>query len=344
MRILATPGKFIHNLYIINNVLDTNVVIIFNTDNNTPAVVGEYENVTMEHVSTDNNDVSVDNHTDLGNKEQLALTEEELREVRLINERAAIVAINATTFALSATNFALATAAATENDGNGTTNTYRMSDVETAVALQEFATASVNEAAALSNEALADNEDSLLKEFDAFELEYKRRKQVHDEYLKAKAESERLTEEESDMKQQKDWESNRPQDVSQDDCSEVLEEDVEDDVIETIGEIAPFSFLISNVPFDFQKYITINTTKSQKRREKNIVWISKDHLPVGRGISDKYVHNRMRFVGLEDKGNNFQVSFFFICKVFVYLITYIIKYNFCFLEITSLRLRKPKMN
>lgn len=291
--------------------------------------VGEYENVTKELLSTDNNDASVDNHTDLGNKKQPTLTEEELTEVRVIVERAAITAINATTFALSATNFALATAAATENDG--TTNTYRMSDVETAVALQEFASASINEATAISNEAQADNEDSYLMEFDAFELEYKRRKQMHDEYLKAKAESERLTEEESDMKQQKDWESNKPQDVSQDDCSEELEEDVEDDVIETIGEIAPFSFLISNVPFDFQKYIPINTNKRQKRREKNVVWISKDHIPVGKGISDEYVHNRMRFVGIEDEGNNFQVSFIFICKVFVHLITYINKYNYCFL-------------
>ena len=90
-------------------------------------MVGEYENVTKEHVSTDNNDASVDNHTDLGNKKQPTLTEEELTEVRLISERDAIAAIHAMTFALSATNVALATAATTEN--NGTTNTYRMSDV-----------------------------------------------------------------------------------------------------------------------------------------------------------------------------------------------------------------------
>lgn len=185
-----------------------------------------------------------------------------------------------------------------------TTNNDHNLDVATAVTLQEFAVISHAEEHENSVDTVAND----IAAFAAFEVEYKRRKQMMDEYMKRKAKEELEKEEADSMKQQKEWENskNEVNDV-QKQSEDLAEESGEESDVKTIGVISPFSFLISQVPYDFQKFIPLDMNESKKRREKNTVWVSNDHVPIGIGIADKYVYNRLHFCGKKSEGNNFQV-------------------------------------
>ena len=113
------------------------------------------------------------------------------------------------------------------------------------MSLQEIAKAGLPTAREVTDEIDIEN-------FPALEMHYKKIKQLYDEQKKRIEEEEIDNEKARNMNQQQEWENKRhtddnPKKPSSD--SSVLLEDEQVDADE-IGEIAPFSFLISREPFE----------------------------------------------------------------------------------------------
>jgi hypothetical protein len=136
---------------------------------------------------------------------------------------------------------------------------------------------------------VADDDEAYLNDYAKFELEFKRRKQIHDEYLQKKE----AYEIKDRIEFQERLEKDRKNSWKYSDSSASEKEEV--NVVR--GEVAPFAYLISQIPYDFQQYVPLDPHESQKTREKLTIWMSDDHVPVGEGIADKYVFNRLAFKG-----------------------------------------------
>ena len=203
------------------------------------------------------------------------------------------------------------------------TNTYCVQDVAAVVSLQELAKA------ILTNAREVPDEMNIIDDFPAIELHYKKMKQIYEE-KKKRIEEEKIDNEKArDMNQQQEWENKRHIDGNPNkpsSNSSILLEDEQVDAHE-IGEIAPFSFLISREPFDFQKYVPI-ANENPRGREKNTVWVSNNHVPVGKGIGDKYVRNWLHFNGKNDEDDNFKVCIYTI-TLFVFSSSYVFYINIC---------------
>lgn len=206
------------------------------------------------------------------------------------------------------------------------TNTYNVQDVAAVVSLQELAKVG------LIN-AREGTDDINIEDFRSFELYFKKIKQIYDEKKKEKEDEEIENEKARDMNEQQEWENKRNTDDNTNESSSkssFLSEDEQVDANE-IGVIAPFSFLISKDPFDFQKYVPI-TKENPRRRQTNTVWVSNNHIPVGKGIGDNYVWNWLHFNGKKDE--DFEVCNYTI-TLFVFSSSYVLHINIrCFYQIT----------
>lgn len=131
-----------------------------------------------------------------------------------------------------------------------------------------------------------------LDNFEKFEMEYLRKKKIHEEYVKRKEEEQRQTE----IEYHKRLEKERKTDGLRYSDSSGSEDENNDTKDIYPGVVAPFSFLITQIPYDFQQYIPLNSNETQKKRDKNMVFISYNHVPVGQSIGDEYVIARLKFL------------------------------------------------
>jgi hypothetical protein len=216
-------------------------------------------------------------------------------------------------------------------------SSYDKNDIETAETMKEFAFAAIGDSIHL---AVDKSDDYNEENFKKFEYEYNRRKMIHEAYVKRK--------EQEDIKSKIEHHERLEKDKKKDgwhysDSSE-SEDDV--DVDKFPGEISPFSFLMEKVPYDFQQYIPLNPDETQRKRDKNTVLISDQHVPVGKGIADKYVAARLAFKNEKGKPGDViwtvRIIYHFI---FIFYIIVIFEYNLKKWYSLSIQIqRKLKMN
>jgi hypothetical protein len=222
-------------------------------------------------------------------------------------------------FIVPVTNDVLNLDASKENNVNTSCS---INHLETAETMKEFAFAEISN---VKEAPVKDDDEVYVDEFAKFELEYKRRKQMHDEYIKKK--------EQQDLEERIKYQQQLEKAAKTDgwrysDTSDSEKEEVN----ELKGEVAPFAYLISQFPYDFQKYVPLDPKESQRRRDKSTVWISDDHVPVGAGITDEYVYKRLKFLGENGEKDDsiftvrityYEILFFCNCMMVV-LIPYVL--------------------
>ena len=63
--------------------------------------------------------------------------------------------------------------------------------------------------------------------------------------------------------------------------------------------VKPFAYLVSMYPYNFQQYVPLGpnvSQKNQKKLDKETIWVSEQHVPVGNKIAEKYVWDRLKFL------------------------------------------------
>jgi hypothetical protein len=170
-----------------------------------------------------------------------------------------------------------------------------MNDKETADKLKEmkeydFAKITIN--------SVVDKDDDYMNDFAKAELEFKKRKQQHEEYLKKKEEQEVVAKIEHDKRMKRyNKKTGIPSYETESDDSDYSAKEKADEADKFPGEwVKPFAYLVSMCPYDFQQYVPLAHNVSQKKRDKETIWVSEQHVPVGKKIAEKYVWDRLKFL------------------------------------------------
>lgn len=141
------------------------------------------------------------------------------------------------------------------------------------------------------------HEDDEVTAFAKAKLEYQKREKYHEEYMKKKQEQEVLSSIKHDKRMEKYYKKKGfPAYETESDDSDYSEKKKDVDIFP--GEwVQPFAYLVTMFPYNFQQYVPLSSNNvTQKKLDRETVWISEQHVPVGKGISEKYVWDRLKFL------------------------------------------------